>query len=152
MKRLVQILCVFAVLVGLTSPLFAAPKGRLIPIGKYLATDSVMGRYYAHYINRYGHGYANAAETFRSFCRVLRTSDLLADELLHAGVPTDLIYQMLTQLEQLDFRTSEPQAVRRLLLAVDYALESIESAIAQSHRSEFLREVLAQVPPLTHNG
>ncbi len=121
-------------------------------IANYIGSEAVFSGYYAHFVQRYGRQYQSSAETFRSFCQVLRTSDLLADELISAGLPTDQIYAMLQNLEAANLKDNNRDEVRRMMLAIDYALESIESSFEQSHRHEFRREVLAQVPPLTHNG
>lgn len=129
-----------------------AKSGSYAPVTSYIGSEAVLSTYYAHFVERYGQQFRNSADTFRNFCQVLRTSDLLADELISAGLPTDQIYAVLQRLEGADLRGSNQDDVRRLMLTVDYALESIESSLGRSHRSEFRREVLAQVPPLTHTG
>jgi hypothetical protein len=148
----------FIITLMLTLPILAmaapasAKSARLAPVTKFVAADSVLGTYYAHYVERYGENYESRQATFQSFCRVLRTSDLLAEEFLHAGIPTEMVGSMLLELEELDLRTARQARARRLFLAVDLALEHIDAGLDLSHRSEFRREVLAQVPPLSHNG
>lgn len=140
-------------IVALTPISTASAKDRsYAPVTNYVGPEAVLTTYYAHFVDRYGEQFRNHTDTFRNFCQVLRTSDLLADELISAGLPTDTIYAILLRLEASDLRGNGRDDVRGLMLTLDYALESMESGLGQSHRSEFRREVLAQVPPLSHTG
>lgn len=147
-----SLITLFTILVLLPLGRIEAKSGSYAPVTSYIGSEAVLSTYYAHFVERYGQQFRSNADTFRNFCQVLRTSDLLADELISAGLPTDQIYAVLQRLEGADLRGSNQDDVRRLMLTVDYALESIESSLGRSHRSEFRREVLAQVPPLTHTG
>lgn len=150
MKQLKVTLIVMLALVGFARPASAARN--YAPINDYVSSTSVLGTYYAHFVDRYGREFADREVAFQSFCRILRTSDLLAEELINIGIPTDQLNGILATLERMDIQTESRQTIRQSLLAIDYALESIEASLTRNHRQEFRREVLAQVPPMSYNG
>lgn len=150
MKQLKVTLIVMLALIGFARPVSAARN--YAPIHDYVSSTSVLGTYYAHFVDRYGREFADRETAFQSFCRILRTSDLLAEELIAIGIPTDQINGILAALEGMNFQTESRQTIRQSLLAIDYALESIEASLTRNHRQEFRREVLAQVPPMSYNG
>lgn len=122
------------------------------PVNKYLTSESLFNIYYADFYTRYGQNYANRNDAFQSFCRLLRTSDMLADEMIQVGIPTTQIYDFLQYLEEVDIQKTSHETIRRAMLAIDYVLESVESSLARKYRPEFRREILARTPPVTHTG
>lgn len=122
------------------------------PVHEYLASASVLGRYYQEFIAQYGRLYPGASEAFQGFCRRLRGSDLLADQFNRLGIPSRQVQAILHELEGTEFGTAERRAVQQNMLALDLALETIEGSITHNHRAEFRREVLAEIPPITSTG
>ncbi|MBI4237772.1 MAG: hypothetical protein HY696_05055 [Deltaproteobacteria bacterium] len=135
---------------GLSSTTRAATS--YAPVTKFVSANSVLGHYFAHFVDRYGRNYDSKADTFRAFCRTLRESDILLQEFRLLRVSQEPVTSALHQLEQFDFARASREEVRRAMLIVDLTLESIESGIVPNHRSEFRREVLASTPPLADNG
>lgn len=152
MRRVIRnlIFIITLVTLGFSTTTHAAPS--YTPVTRFVAADSVLGTYYTHFVNRYGKNYPSKEATFQAFCRVLRQSDLLSEELHEAGIPVAPIQATLLKLENSDLNGESHDSVQRSLLMIDYALESIESGIVPNHRGEFRREVLAEVPPLAYNG
>lgn len=146
------LLTLFIVLTVSIAPAAQARPSLRAPVSKYLSSNSVLARYYADFVRQSGSAYDTSDAAFRGFCQVLRTSDLLAEELMQSGIPTDQVYPILRDLERVAFIRDNDEQIHRAMLAVDYVLELIESTLTQSHRREFRREVLAEVPPLTYNG
>ncbi|GEM_PF-4568876 len=144
------------VAVGLFLPQLAwsapAAHKNFAPVTQFVAVDSVLGSYYVHFVKRFGGRYGTQAEAFHAFCHVLRTSDLLADEMIQVGIPTDQLFTILRQLETADVAAADHESVRRALLTVDHALETIDSMLNERHRTEFRREVLAEVPTMAYTG
>ena len=122
------------------------------PLGKQMIANSVLGSYYSEFIKHYGKRYGSSEQAFRSFCRLLRESDLLTDELIESGIMIDRVNDILAQLENASFTTSSTDEIHRNLLALDYALEMVEADLSSNHIQEFRREVLARVPPLAYTG
>ncbi len=117
-----------------------------------MIANSVLGSYYSEFIKHYGKRYGSSEQAFRSFCRLLRESDLLTDELIESGIMIDRVNDILAQLENASFTTSSTDEIHRNLLALDYALEMVEADLSSNHIQEFRREVLARVPPLAYTG
>lgn len=140
------------VLGGSTASAKEPQRGVYWPVRQYMSADSVLGRYYKHFITVYRGQYHHPDGAFRRFCQVLRTSDLLADQLRRVGMSPRQLQSILHDLERTNFARAERQAIRQNMLAVDLALETIEGAITQNHRAEFRREVLAEIPPITSTG
>lgn len=122
------------------------------PISKFLKGDSVLGGYYSDFVKKFGASFEDNEEAFRGFCRTLLNSDVLAEELMQANIPLNAMYSVLHSLEKIDLLEADHENVRRSMLAIDYILENIESMLHRSHRNEFRREVLAQVPPVSYNS
>lgn len=127
-------------------------RGAYWPVHSYVAADSVLGRYYRQFVERYGHAYEGPTETFQGFCLRLRASDLLSDQFTRMGIPSRQIQGILRELATTHLATTERQHIRQNMLAIDLALETIEGGITLKSRAEFRREVLAEIPPITSTG
>lgn len=152
MRRVIYFLSILVALLAAAPAKAATTRANYWPIRQFLAADSVIAKYYGQFMNYYGGNYPSGAAAFSSFCKLLRTSDLLADRLNMIGIPAHDVHTILRDLEKARFSASETAKARENIMAIDLALETIEGSITQNHRAEFRREVLAEIPPLTSTG
>ncbi|MBI4367055.1 MAG: hypothetical protein HY543_09575 [Deltaproteobacteria bacterium] len=145
---------ILLIFIGVTAsgPFAYAGPARPTKAAKLIVpVDSVFGTYFQEFLKHYGSQYGSYTKAFEGFCRRLRTSDLLADRLNMIGLSAGDLQASLKALEQAS-RGTDAQVVRSHVLAIDFALETLEGSITQNHRAEFRREVLADIPPITSTG
>lgn len=121
------------------------------PVNQFLGSDAVLSTYYDEYLESYGSNYRNELDAFRAFCRTLRTSDLLTEEMILVGLPVDQVAEFLQVLEASEFKSGN-EATEEAMLVIDFALESLGEYYSNMQHREFRREVLAQIPPMTQTG
>lgn len=126
------------------------------PVTKFVNQNSVLARYYGEFVNRYPN--YSTANQMHMFCDLLLSSDLLSDRLSQLGGRPSEMHAILMELDAVEFDRSskfskdDRHRIRSLLLGLDVQLESVEHSLSTGTRTEFRREVLADIPPLNRVG
>lgn len=126
------------------------------PVTKFVSGKSVLAKYYQDFAKR--SPVDSPAEQMHLFCDLLMSSDLLADRLSQLGGKPSEMHAILMELGAFEFdrpskfSKDERKHIRSLMLSLDVQLESIDHSLSTGTRSEFRREVLADIPPLNRVG
>lgn len=126
------------------------------PVTKFVSEKSVLAKYYQDFAKRTP--VASSTEQMHLFCDLLMSSDLLADRLSQLGGKPSEMHAILMELGSFEFdrpskfSKEERNHIRSLMLSLDIQLESVDHSLSTGTRSEFRREVLADIPPLNRVG
>lgn len=141
---------------GITTAQAKTPSDKTWPVTQFVSEKSVLAKYYHEFAKRTP--VDSAAEQMHLFCDLLLSSDLLADRLSQLGGKPSEMHAILMELGSFEFdrpskfSKEERKHIRSLMLGLDIQLESIDHSLSTGTRSEFRREVLADIPPLNRVG
>jgi hypothetical protein len=155
-----QFLIVTAALIalglGTTATVHAKASDSNWPVTKFVSEKSILAKYYQDFAKR--NPVNSPSDQMHLFCDLLMSSDLLADRLSQLGGKPSEMHAILMELGALEFdrpskfSKDERKHIRSLMLSLDIQLESIDHSLSTGTRSEFRREVLADIPPLNRVG
>lgn len=146
----------FTLCLGSSTTVQAKASDSSWPVTKFVSEKSVLAKYYQDFAKR--SPVESAAEQMHLFCDLLMSSDLLADRLSQLGGKPSEMHAILMELGALEFdrpskfSKDERRHIRSLMLSLDIQLESIDHSLSTGTRSEFRREVIADIPPLNRVG
>lgn len=129
---------------------FAKQPSRYSPVGTHMAQSSLVSVYYREFVDMTLVGVTLASQSaFESFCKVLGSSQILADQLGEAGISRGELTSLLAELRRIDVSKEE---FRTRLIQLDLMLEKVLVTVGERSRDEFRREVLRNIPPMTYFG
>lgn len=153
---LVVTITAIALCLGSTTAVQAKASDSNWPVTKFVSGKSVLAKYYQDFAKR--NPVDSPAEQMHLFCDLLMSSDLLADRLNQLGGNPSEMHAIIMELGAIEFdrpskfSKDERKHIRSLMLSLDIQLESIDHSLSTGTRSEFRREVLADIPPLNRVG